>query len=204
MGRYSGYGHKTELEGLLYLDMPKLKKCGLLKGNSTQSIIWTNHFDGARRGRILLNMNLYTKLAQLTYTATDNFSKEKTDYDYTVVLENTPCNLGGIRWWFICPLVVGGVRCGRRVRVLYNGSGYFGCRTCQELCYSSQNVTSKYRDFYLAEDLADKAEKLFLEMRTPYYKGKATRKMKRYKKLVRGSDYYTARMPSIDELLRKM
>lgn len=203
MGRYSGYGHKTELDGLLYLDMPKLKKFGLLNGSVTQSIIWTSHFDGVK-SRISLNMNLYTKLAQLTYTVTDNFTKEKTDYDYYVALESTPCNLGGVRWWFICPLVVGGIRCGRRVRKLYKGSSYFGCRTCQELCYSSQNNTSKFHSFYLAEDLADKAEQLYSTMRTPYYNGKPTRKMKRYQELARRSNYYAEHLPSFDDLFGKM
>ena len=203
MGRYSRYRYKTELDGLLYLDMPKLKVFGLLKGNVTRSVIWTSHLDGVK-SRIMLNVNLYTKLAQLTYTVTDNFTKEKTDYDYQVGLENTPCNLGGVRWWFICPLVVGGIRCGRRVGKLYKGGSYFGCRACQALCYSSQNNTSKYRNFYLAEDLADKAEKLYSTIRTPYYNEKPTRKMKRYQELARRSNYYTKHMPSFDDLSGKI
>lgn len=203
MGRHSGYGHKTELEGLLYLDMSKLKEFGLLKGNVTQSITWTNHFDEAK-SRITLNVNVYTNLARLTYTTTDYFTGEKTDYNYRVVLESTPCNLGGVRWWFLCPLVVDGVYCARRVRRLYKGSDYFGCRNCQRLCYSSQNNYSKLHAFYLAEDLAEKAEQLYLTIKTPYYNGKPTRKMKRYAELVRRSDYYAARMPSFDDLFGKM
>ena len=44
---------------------------------------------------------------------------------------------GGMRWWFVCPLIVGGIICERRVRKLYlpHGGRYFGCRRCYNLTY---------------------------------------------------------------------
>jgi len=53
--------------------------------------------------------------------------------EYPVYLDWTPCNFGGYRPWFICP-----VRgCGRRVAKLYGGA-IFACRHCHQLGYASQ------------------------------------------------------------------
>ena len=49
---------------------------------------------------------------------------------YPVRIVRTPCNLGGLRAWFICPAV----GCGRRVAILYGGS-IFACRRCYQLAY---------------------------------------------------------------------
>jgi hypothetical protein len=56
-----------------------------------------------------------------------------------VRLQTTPTRFGGRRWWFTCPLAVGGVPCRRRVGTLHlpPGSHYFGCRTCHDLTYRS-------------------------------------------------------------------
>ena len=50
--------------------------------------------------------------------------------DYPVGLTTTPLPGGGLRWWFLCPLVVSGVPWGRRVGKLYMppGGRYFGWR----------------------------------------------------------------------------
>ncbi|MBN9122903.1 MAG: hypothetical protein J0I06_27820 [Planctomycetes bacterium] len=58
--------------------------------------------------------------------------------DYSVRLVTTGCHLGGVRWWFVCPLVRDNVACGRRVRKLYLCGQYFGCRTCHNLTYRSR------------------------------------------------------------------
>ena len=70
---------------------------------------------------------------------------EKTNHEYSVPLDCTPCHFGGVRWWFICSLVVEGAHCGRRVRKLYlpPGARYFGCRTCHNLTYKSAQEHDK-------------------------------------------------------------
>lgn len=52
---------------------------------------------------------------------------------YTIELTTTPCNYGGIRYWFLCP------QCGKRVAKIYRKSvgRYFVCRTCNNLTYRS-------------------------------------------------------------------
>jgi hypothetical protein len=71
------------------------------------------------------------------------------EYDYAVKLEPTPCRLGGVRWWFVCPLSRNGAACGRRVTKLYLSGRLFGCRHCHALTYRSQQ-TSDSRAYALA------------------------------------------------------
>lgn len=49
-----------------------------------------------------------------------------------VLLETTPCTLGGSRPWFCCPT------CSRRVAIIYGAGRLFGCRLCKGLAYASQ------------------------------------------------------------------
>jgi hypothetical protein len=74
-----------------------------------------------------------TGTVRLSYHAT----KSNEDVTYSVRLVTTPCHLGGVRWWFICPLSRSGVACGWRVRKLYLVGRYFGCRRCHDLTYTS-------------------------------------------------------------------
>ncbi len=52
--------------------------------------------------------------------------------------------LGGVRWWFTCPLAIDGKPCNRRVGKLHLPAGavYFGCRACHGLTYRSRRVQS--------------------------------------------------------------
>ncbi len=68
----------------------------------------------------------------------------KDDVFYAVPLSRTPCNFGGSRPWFVCPVVVEGVSCGRRVAKLYLKGRYFLCRHCHDLAYSSQQEAHRH------------------------------------------------------------
>jgi len=48
------------------------------------------------------------------------------------------CRFGGARPYFVCPGVVNGITCGRRVAKLYGAGTYFLCRHCYRLAYASQ------------------------------------------------------------------
>ncbi len=52
---------------------------------------------------------------------------------------------GGVRWWFICPLIKNSTPCRRRVGKLYIPPRYkyFGCRHCYELSYRSRQEYDK-------------------------------------------------------------
>jgi hypothetical protein len=55
-----------------------------------------------------------------------------------VRIVHSTCRLGGVRPYFICPGVVNGVACERRVKKLYGQGRYFLCRHCYRLAYASQ------------------------------------------------------------------
>ncbi len=76
------------------------------------------------------------------------FREDAADSHYRVELTTTPCNLGGIRFWFLCPLVENSVPCGKRVRKLYlpPGESYFACRSCYNLTYRSVKEHDKRVD----------------------------------------------------------
>lgn len=65
----------------------------------------------------------------------------------------TACNFGGERPWFMCPGVVNGVVCGRRVAVFYGPGGYFLCRHCYDLNYQSQREDSAHRSLRRAQEI---------------------------------------------------
>ena len=69
------------------------------------------------------------------------------ELDYVVRLVTTSCRLGGMRWWFVCPLERNGIVCGRRVRKLYLSGRYFGCRHCHRLTYRSAQEHDKRVDW---------------------------------------------------------
>lgn len=71
--------------------------------------------------------------------------------EYAVSIDWTPCNYGGQRPWFICPM--GG--CGRRVAILYGGSIY-ACRACHQLAYQSQRETADNRALLRAQNIRKK------------------------------------------------
>jgi len=94
------------------------------------------------------------------YTQTDRNTNEKTELDYKAQLDWTACHFGGRRWWFICPLVVNGRACNRRVGVLYLGSGkYFGCRHCYNLTYESSKESHKFDRMFLKMGVSPKMVK---------------------------------------------
>lgn len=52
------------------------------------------------------------------------------DLDEIVPIIRVPCRYGGSRPYFVCPGIVNGVYCGRRVVCLYLADRYFVCRHC--------------------------------------------------------------------------
>jgi hypothetical protein len=57
----------------------------------------------------------------------------------TVRVVRVPRRFGGSRSYFICPGVVNGIVCGRRVAKLHGAGRYFLCRHCYRLAHASQS-----------------------------------------------------------------
>ena len=127
-----------------------------------------------------------TSYIRLNYTNTSNRTGEKDDMNYRITLTTTPCNFGGVRYWFICPLSKNGRYCGRRVGVLYQVGKYRGCRYCADIAYQAQ---FEGRNFRLGSVTEPDVEKALEEVKTKYYNGKPTRKYRRYLRLRDKMDY---------------
>jgi hypothetical protein len=61
------------------------------------------------------------------------------EVDETVHIVRLACRFGGARPYFICPGVVNGVACRRRVAKLHGSGRYFLCRHCCRLAHASQS-----------------------------------------------------------------
>jgi hypothetical protein len=72
-----------------------------------------------------------------------------------------------------------GVYCGKRVGTLYKDGDLFACRHCYNLTYSSRNQSGKYRGFVSIPDVEEAGK----EVKRMYYRGKPTRKYRRYMRL---------------------
>ena len=68
-------------------------------------------------------------------------SEEPEDVDMPITIDWTACHLGGKRPFFICPGVVSGRVCNRRVAKLFLASCYFLCRHCHRVAYTCQSET---------------------------------------------------------------
>lgn len=65
--------------------------------------------------------------------------------DQTVKITKTRCNLGGWRYWFVCPM------CNRRIGMLYRkplGSSFL-CRHCQNLTYQLTKYRRSHQEVFM-------------------------------------------------------
>lgn len=174
---------KSEAEYFNSLSIFWLKKHGYLDGGYKQGgIKWTYGLSGNESSigfTVITNIEGEEDHIKLQYTYTDRRTDKKEILDYNVGLTTTPCNYGGVRYWFICPLSKNGQYCGRRVGVLYCVGKYFGCRHCGELTYRSRNLSGYQKASGRVISIPE-LEQLEKEVKRQYYAGKMTRKYKRF------------------------
>jgi len=141
MGRYY-WDKKNTVEESRSVSIAFLGKHDYFCGFRSGVISWTNCF-GEQTSSIGVTVDTaeHDPHVRFQYTNMRRSTGEKTECDYKVILVSTPCNFGGVRWWFICPLTTNSVPCGRRVAKLYcpPGAIYYGCRHCYNLSYDSRN-----------------------------------------------------------------
>ncbi len=172
---------KTEADNIKKIEASFLRKHDYFVGWKSGTITWTQGWS-ENKSSVSIEVSTMSgedKYLRIYYTQTDRSSGEKKDFDYKVPLETTPCNFGGVRYWFKCFLYKRGVYCGRRVAVLYKDGDWFGCRHCYELTYESRNVSGRYKRFGRIISLPE-IEKLRAEAKRTHYRGKYTRKYLRY------------------------
>jgi hypothetical protein len=142
---------KVTVEWCRSLDANRWMREGILKSGVWQSGSWCWYRDATRKefvSRIGYEVNTTDARpwVRLSYT----FTESGTSLDYKVFLRVTRPHFGGLRWWFVCPLTVGGRTCARRVGKLYlpPGAHYYGCRRCYHLTYTSCQQSRKYDSLY--------------------------------------------------------
>jgi hypothetical protein len=133
-GRWYRWHTKATVEGCRRLDVRDWQRRGLLCPRMEFSWGWWN---GDGRKVASINVRVQPGRVRLSYRIRRN-GEDRQDIEEPVALVWTPCYYGGQRPWFICPGVVQGRICGRRVAILYGVGRYFLCRHCYGLTYESQ------------------------------------------------------------------
>jgi hypothetical protein len=145
---------KTTVDEARPFDILVLQRKGLFKEEPGVISISRWYRGDIERGSICSKLEVEGKIPsaiRLIYAITNKETTEVKRYNYLVDLDSTPCYFGGVRWWFICPLIVNGAACRRRSRILYlpPGATYFGCRECHQLSYDSRQMSRNrfYEEF---------------------------------------------------------
>jgi len=175
MGRW--YGHKkSTAEASCDLSIFWLNKLGLLTGKQSTATSWQHSHTGQRTVLYLTADVTSEPHVRLTY-ATRYSEGNVHDHDYQVSLLTTPCNLGGIRYWFACP------GCLEQVGVLYlpPGTERFRCRHCHMLTYRSRNRSRMESWGHNSRQI----DKLRGEIKRWTWRGRPTRKVRRLRALER-------------------
>lgn len=136
-GNWYRWNRKEMVEDYKTLDVRSLHKEKLLHPGT----FFTNRW--CINNKSIGDISVHTSQNQLILSYRYRHSDEEKweTVEEPIKLTWTPCNYGGKRPWFICPGVVNGRYCGRRVAILYDAGKYFLCRHCYGLAYASQNET---------------------------------------------------------------
>jgi hypothetical protein len=142
---------KTDVEKCLQLDASRWRRDGIIRAGAVVSGTWRWTYHSGRRFAInyeVDTVDLSSASVRLWYSWIRTATKQHESADYRVRLATTRPRFGGLRWWFVCPLVVNGRPCGRRVGKLYMppDARYFGCRRCHDLTYRSAQEHDKRVD----------------------------------------------------------
>jgi len=146
-GRPAGFGRDT-VEGSRVLDGIRLHRAGCLREGHRGGWQWTR--DGEAVATIGIRCD--GRALHLSYRMRSNGGAWE-DVSEAITLQRVACRFGGARPYFICPGIVSGVRCGRRVLKLYGAGRYFLCRHCWQLRHASQRESAWDRSMRRADKL---------------------------------------------------
>jgi hypothetical protein len=99
-------GKACTTEEALDFDLANLKRWGYLAPGSQHagSYSWTNSSTGESAGNISYNLALEEVRGEIEFNYRVAVNGQQASLQYTVELETTSPNFGGLRWWFRCPL----------------------------------------------------------------------------------------------------
>jgi len=131
-GRSSRSGRNT-VEACRSIDVNRLHREGCLRSG------WAGGWQWKHEGENVASINLRAEHDRLHLTYRVRIGGgEWEDVAEIVRIVRVPCRFGGTRPYFICPGVVSGLACGRRVAKLHGPGRYFLCRHCYRLAHASQ------------------------------------------------------------------
>lgn len=107
------------------IDVRRWHREGLLRAGHSGGWQWTD----AETGQAFASIGYQSDGGNVTLS----YSIDGQPLAQTLRLSQSPCNYGGARPWFICPIR------GERVAVLFLRAGRFACRNCQRIAYASQS-----------------------------------------------------------------
>lgn len=129
-------GGKPKAEHLRSVDVNRLYKAGHLQPGHRGGWQWT------RDGEQMATIGTKGDAGRLTlnYRITPN-GDEPFDVTEPVTIDWLTCHFGNARPFFICPGVINGRACNRRVAKLYLRQRYFLCRHCNRVTYACRSET---------------------------------------------------------------
>lgn len=114
------------LENFYSLDSRRMAKADAFKVDRQGSWVWHSS-----TGEAVASIQYEYQLTGLVLSYHSNGQ----NHSYSVPISTTPCNYGGVRYWFNCP------NCHKRVAKLYFKQSMFYCRSCHALNYATQQDT---------------------------------------------------------------
>ena len=170
---------KKEADNLTKLSIFYLNQQGLLKqGTRSRILTWQRNSLGHKTSR---SINLTTTITNEHQTVTVRYVLEKRgtrkDFAYNINLTTTPCNLGGERYWFTCPVP----HCNKRVGMLYIAGDTFTCRHCCNLTYKSKKENRYHSLYWVLQQhkLSRQIDELEPTIKRPFYAGQPTKKQRK-------------------------
>jgi hypothetical protein len=165
---------RIKLNSLDRLDISLVQREGLLKHSGSTKIAFRDNSEF----NLVSYAGNFLDLSYLNKTANCQNNKS-----IRIDLRITPCNLGGSRYWFLCPGNNG--NCKKRVKILYKVGLDFGCRHCFNLFYESQ-ASGKTKLYAITKwhKMREKIEALEAQIKRERYKGYPTKKRKKMDRLM--------------------
>jgi hypothetical protein len=122
--------HRGAVEQYPAIDLRFLRRAGLLSaGQCTYTTLhWGNQAPEALSARIYIDLSDIGE-ASMRIVCSDDYGTMAE----RVAIECVPCPYGGVRCYFLCPLI--GVRCEQ----LFSADGIFASRKAHKLTYASQS-----------------------------------------------------------------
>lgn len=169
-----------------YFKLPifKLNKPVPIRNSPSGSMSWSNSIGKLFEVNYTININFlyvdncYIRLQYVDY----DINNQVVSLDYRVYLTTTPCNYGGERYWFKCPVVRSDIPCEKRVGVLYKpsaGCTYFACRHCYNLTYESSKVSGSMKQYGVPASIPE-LENMRKQIKKKFHKGEFTKRFRKY------------------------